>query len=213
MTLLRWSSLARAFPAQSSFAWPTMPTLAARPTWVFILTCCPAIIRSRHRKVPPGMGRRFRRPPGLTLPEMVESAKAGKLKAFYVVGANPVGRFGIDPFAFSQEFVVVQDMFLTETACIADVVLPAANAYEKVRDIHQYLRRSATGEEGGRGQRQQVRFRNDRAHRGCDGCGRSQTGAVRTAAPARTWDNRAERSQARQTGMRFGWKRTAWNRR
>src|SRR5713101_6723933 len=68
---------------------------------------------------------------GLTLPEMVESARSGKLKAFYVVGANPVGRFEIDPFAFSQSFVVVQDMFLTETASLADVVLPAANAYEK----------------------------------------------------------------------------------
>jgi NADH-quinone oxidoreductase subunit G len=71
------------------------------------------------------------RAPGLTLPEMVESAKAGTLKAFYVVGANPVEQFGIDPYAFSNSFVVVQDMFLTETALIADVVLPTANAYEK----------------------------------------------------------------------------------
>jgi len=71
------------------------------------------------------------RTPGLTLPQMVEHAKAGELKALYVVGANPVEQFGIDPFAFSQGFVVVQDMFLTETAAIADVVLPAANAYEK----------------------------------------------------------------------------------
>ena len=71
------------------------------------------------------------RTPGLTIPEMVESGKAGKLKAFYVVGANPVGRFGLDPFSFSQGFVVVQDMFVTQTAEIADVVLPAANAYEK----------------------------------------------------------------------------------
>ena len=47
------------------------------------------------------------------------------------MGANPVGRLGIDPFVFSQSFVVVQDMFRTETAVIADVVLPAANAYEK----------------------------------------------------------------------------------
>ena len=69
--------------------------------------------------------------PGLTLPQMVESAKTGQLKAWYVVGANPVGQYGIDPFAFSNSFVVVQDMFLTETAVIADVVLPAANAYEK----------------------------------------------------------------------------------
>jgi NADH-quinone oxidoreductase subunit G len=69
--------------------------------------------------------------PGLTLQEMVESARSGKLKALYVVGANPVGRFDIDPFVFSQSFVVVQDMFLTETSSLADVVLPAANAYEK----------------------------------------------------------------------------------
>ena len=68
---------------------------------------------------------------GQTLPEMIDSAKAGKLKAIYMVGTNPVARFGIDPFALSQSFVVVQDMFLTETATIADVVLPAANAYEK----------------------------------------------------------------------------------
>ena len=41
------------------------------------------------------------------------------------------GGLNIDPFAFSNSFVVVQDMFLTETAVMADVVLPAANAYEK----------------------------------------------------------------------------------
>jgi len=68
---------------------------------------------------------------GLTLPAMVESAKAGKLKTLYVVGSNPVGRLGIDPFVFSKTFVVVQDMFLTETAALADVVLPVANLYEK----------------------------------------------------------------------------------
>src|SRR6202030_1644971 len=62
---------------------------------------------------------------------MVESASAGKLKAFYVVGANPVEQFAIDPYVFSNSFVVVQDMFLTETAIMADVILPAANAYEK----------------------------------------------------------------------------------
>jgi NADH-quinone oxidoreductase subunit G len=69
--------------------------------------------------------------PGLELPGMIEGAKAGKLKALYVVGSNPIGRMNIDPFTFSNAFVVVQDMFLTETAVTADVVLPAANAYEK----------------------------------------------------------------------------------
>jgi len=68
---------------------------------------------------------------GLTLPGMVASAKAGQLKGLYVVGANPIGRLSVDPFIFSNTFVVVQEMFLTETAFMADVVLPAANAYEK----------------------------------------------------------------------------------
>jgi NADH-quinone oxidoreductase subunit G len=68
---------------------------------------------------------------GLDLSAMAEAGRAGKLKALYIVGANPVGRLNIDPFAFSKSFVVVQDMFLTETAVMADVVLPAANAYEK----------------------------------------------------------------------------------
>lgn len=69
--------------------------------------------------------------PGLSLPEMAAAAKQGRLGALYVVGANPVARYGIDPFALSKTFLVVQEMFLTETAIIADVVLPAACAYEK----------------------------------------------------------------------------------
>jgi len=68
---------------------------------------------------------------GLDLHGMVDAGKVGKLKVLYVIGSNPVGRLNIDPFAFSKSFVVVQDMFLTETAVLADVVLPAANAYEK----------------------------------------------------------------------------------
>ena len=68
---------------------------------------------------------------GLDLAGIVDAGKSGKLKALYVVGSNPIGRLNIDPFVFSKSFVVVQDMFLTETAVMADVVLPAANAYEK----------------------------------------------------------------------------------
>jgi NADH-quinone oxidoreductase subunit G len=60
---------------------------------------------------------------------MMAAAKAGNLKALYVVGSNPIARAPLD--VFPDCFVVVQDMFLTETASIADVVLPAANAYEK----------------------------------------------------------------------------------
>jgi NADH-quinone oxidoreductase subunit G len=68
---------------------------------------------------------------GLSIPEMFDAAKAGQLKALYVVGANPVGRLEVGPGTLQGAFVVVQDMFLTETAALADVVLPAANAYEK----------------------------------------------------------------------------------
>jgi len=69
--------------------------------------------------------------PGLNLLQMFEAAKQRSLRALYVVGSNPVLRYGWDPFALKQAFVVVQDLFLTETANIADVVLPATSAYEK----------------------------------------------------------------------------------
>jgi len=69
--------------------------------------------------------------PGMNLGEMLEGARDGRLKALYVVGANPVGRLGLDPRSLGTTFLVVQDMFLTETAALAEVVLPAANAYEK----------------------------------------------------------------------------------
>ena len=63
--------------------------------------------------------------------QMMGAARQGKLKALYVVGSNPVAGYGVDPFDLSKTFVVVQDLFLTETALMADIVLPAASAYEK----------------------------------------------------------------------------------
>jgi NADH-quinone oxidoreductase subunit G len=68
---------------------------------------------------------------GLDLVEMFDAAGRGELGALYVVGSNPVSRYGIDPKTLSNTFIVVQDMFLTETALLADVVLPVANLYEK----------------------------------------------------------------------------------
>jgi NADH-quinone oxidoreductase subunit G len=50
------------------------------------------------------------------------------LDVLWVVGANPLKRA---PLAATNAFVVVQDLFLTETASRADVVFPAASAYEK----------------------------------------------------------------------------------
>ena len=69
--------------------------------------------------------------PGLDLLEIFDAAEAGNLSALYVVGANPIARYDVDPATLKKTFVVVQEMFLTETAALADVVLPAANLYEK----------------------------------------------------------------------------------
>src|SRR5580658_10434795 len=62
---------------------------------------------------------------GLTVHEMLA---ADDLDALWVIGANPLKE---GPVASKKAFVVVQDMFLTESAQRADVLLPAASAYEK----------------------------------------------------------------------------------
>ncbi len=66
---------------------------------------------------------------GMRLDEML----AADLSALWVVGANPFkGTPGVPgSVARKARFLVVQDLFLTETAEQADVVLPAASAYEK----------------------------------------------------------------------------------
>ncbi|HEX3661058.1 MAG TPA: NADH-quinone oxidoreductase subunit NuoG [Acidobacteriaceae bacterium] len=69
--------------------------------------------------------------PGLDLVQMFDAAERGELAALVVVGANPVARYGIDPAALRNTFIIAQDMFLTETAQLADVVFPAASLYEK----------------------------------------------------------------------------------
>jgi NADH-quinone oxidoreductase subunit G len=69
--------------------------------------------------------------PGKTLPQMLEAAANGELGALLVVGANPASRAKLDPATLAKTFVIVQDLFLTETAALADVVLPAASLYEK----------------------------------------------------------------------------------
>ena len=69
---------------------------------------------------------------GLTAPQMVEAAQSGKLQALYVVGANPFKHFGKAGAGRAKlPLLIVHEMFLTETALQADIVFPAASAYEK----------------------------------------------------------------------------------
>jgi NADH-quinone oxidoreductase subunit G len=62
---------------------------------------------------------------GMNIEQMLA---APDLDALWVVGANPV-KYAMP--AARSAFVVVQEMFLTETAQVADVVFPASSAYEK----------------------------------------------------------------------------------
>ncbi len=75
------------------------------------------------------------RDPGLSATAMINAAIGGKLKALYVMGENPIlsdPDMGHTEKALrSLEFLVVQDIFLSETAAYADVVLPAASFVEK----------------------------------------------------------------------------------
>ena len=69
--------------------------------------------------------------PGMDIRQMMIAAASGELKAVYVVGSNPIARYAVNSLGPAKPFTVVQDLFLTETATLADVVLPAACAYEK----------------------------------------------------------------------------------
>ncbi len=73
--------------------------------------------------------------PGLTHSEMLDDIYDGKITSLYLVGENPVLSEADANHAVAAlkkiDFLVVQDIFLTETAELADVVLPAATFAEK----------------------------------------------------------------------------------
>ena len=71
--------------------------------------------------------------PGMGYTDILAALSKGKLKAVYIAGADPVYE---DPAAEkalndSKAFIVVQDMFLTSTAILADVVLPTQSVAER----------------------------------------------------------------------------------
>jgi len=73
--------------------------------------------------------------PGLTITEMIDAAYNKKIKAIYIIGENPL--LSEPDISHAQEalekleFLIVQDIFLSETAKLADVVLPGASFAEK----------------------------------------------------------------------------------
>lgn len=71
---------------------------------------------------------------GLKIPEMFEKANHGEVKAMFILGENPVltdpNSNHIRSGLANLEFLLVQELFLTETAEYADVILPAASFAE-----------------------------------------------------------------------------------
>ena len=83
--------------------------------------------------------------PGLTVTEIMDGALEGTIKGMVIMGENP---FMSDPdqnrirmCLSALEFLAVQDIFLTETAEFADVILPAATALEKTGTVTNTDRR------------------------------------------------------------------------
>jgi len=72
---------------------------------------------------------------GLTALEMIVGANEGKVRGMYIVGENPMLSFPnstlVSQALESLDFLVVQDMFLTDTAKLANVILPASSFAEK----------------------------------------------------------------------------------
>ena len=72
---------------------------------------------------------------GATLIEMIDRANAGVIKALFVVGENPVEslppQIRVKDALSKLDLLICQELFLTETAALAHVVLPAASAMEK----------------------------------------------------------------------------------
>jgi formate dehydrogenase major subunit len=77
--------------------------------------------------------------PGLTVVEIMDAVHAGDIRGMYVLGENPAMsdpdvEHARDALA-KLEHLVVQDIFLTETACYADVILPASAWPEKTGTV------------------------------------------------------------------------------
>ncbi|MYA97690.1 MAG: formate dehydrogenase subunit alpha [Nitrospinae bacterium] len=88
-----------------------------------------------RRKFEKAWGRKLDPEPGLTVMEIADAAIRGEVKGMYIMGENPAMS---DPnlnhsrgALANLEFLVVQDIFLTETAYFADVVLPSTAFPEK----------------------------------------------------------------------------------
>ncbi len=73
--------------------------------------------------------------PGKNLAQILDATWSGALGALLVIGSNPLADAKLDRASLKKTFLIVQDIFLTETAAAADVVFPAASLYEKTGTV------------------------------------------------------------------------------
>lgn len=80
-------------------------------------------------------GKQVSTKPGLPLTEIFNGIEEGRVKALYIMGENPLLSDAdldhVEKAIKDVEFLVVQDIFLSETASMADVVLPTSSFAEK----------------------------------------------------------------------------------
>jgi len=112
--------------------------------------------------------------PGLALTEMFDAVLSGRVKAVYLMGENPVlsdpDARHIEEALKKLDFLVVQDIFLTETAQLADVVLPGSSFAEKDGTFTNTERRAASPQGAGAGWRFQAGLADHLRARQEDGC-------------------------------------------
>lgn len=95
----------------------------------------PVADEAANKKFSEAWGRPLPNKPGLTILEMFNGIDEGKIKALYVVGENPMitdpDLHHVEAALKKLDIFIVQDIFLTQTAKFADIVLPGTSFAEK----------------------------------------------------------------------------------
>ncbi len=95
----------------------------------------PVADEAANKKFSEAWGKDLPKKPGVTILEMFNGIDEGKIKALYIVGENPMitdpDLHHVESVLKKLECFVVQDVFLTQTAKLAQVVLPGVSFAEK----------------------------------------------------------------------------------
>jgi formate dehydrogenase alpha subunit len=95
----------------------------------------PVADEAANKKFSEAWGRDLPKKPGLTITDMFPAIDDGKIKALYIVGENPMvtdpDLHHVEAALKKLDIFIIQDIFLTQTAKFAHVVLPGTSFAEK----------------------------------------------------------------------------------